>query len=266
MEAAIVTGGSDDPEEWAARARSFGGVAEDYDRYRPGYPDALYADVLALAPGRRVLDAGAGTGRATLGLARAGATVHAVEPDPAMAAVLRDRARELPVTVQEAAFEDCAPAPGSADLVTAAQAWHWVDADAGPRVAARALAAGGVLAVWWNRPGDLVGPVWGAIHDAYARLAPALDRRSALHTHGHAHPESPTAPGFTPWSARDYPWSARYEADSYAAMVATHSDHLRLDPSTRSRLLDAVRRAIDEVGGGQVEYPYLTMLRWAMRR
>jgi len=51
------------------RALSFGQVADDYDRYRPGYPDALYAAVLA----PRMLEAGAGTGRATLALAQRGA-------------------------------------------------------------------------------------------------------------------------------------------------------------------------------------------------
>lgn len=256
------------PDEWAARARSFGAVAEAYDRHRPGYPDAVYRDVLGLVPGRRVLEVGAGTGRATLGLVGAGATVHAVEPDPGMAAVLRERTRGLPVTVQEAAFEDCAPDPGAADLVAAAQAWHWVDPDAGPRVAAAALRPGGVLAAWWNRPGELSGAVWDAVHDVYARVAPDLDRRTRRHTHRHGRPESSgddAPPGFTPWRAADHPWAARYDAETYAALLATHSDHLRLDPDTRARLLDGVRVAIDDAGG-EVEYPYVTMLRWATVR
>lgn len=255
----------DQQAEWAARSRSFGAVAEDYDRYRPGYPAELFADVLALGPGPRVLEAGAGTGRATLGLLRAGATVHAVEPDPAMAAVARRRTAGLPVTLQEAAFERSEPSPGGFDLVTAAQSWHWVDQVAGPAVAARALTGGGVLAIWWNRPSVLEGPVWDAIHEAYARHGPTLEGRKR-HTHIHNQPERsdhPPAPGFEPWTRADYEWTQTYTADDYVAMIVTHSDHIRLDATTRERLVDGVRAAIVEVGGGTLEYPYRTMLSWA---
>jgi SAM-dependent methyltransferase len=251
-------------EEWAARARSFGSVADAYDRHRPGYPAALYADVLALGPGPRVLEAGAGTGRATLGLVEAGATVHAVEPDAEMAAVLRHRTHGLAVTVQQARFEDSVPDPGSADVVTAAQAWHWVDPAAGATVAARALVPGGVLAVWWNRPRELAGPAWEAVHDAYARYAPELDRRRQGHTHTHGVSDG-ALPGFSAWTDATYEWSAVYDATSYTALVSTHSDHIRLDADVRARLLDGVRAAIDDVGGGQIEYPYRTVLRRASR-
>src|SRR3954451_10056897 len=116
------------------RALSFGQVADEYDRYRPGYPDALYDAVSA----PRILEAGAGTGRATLALAQRGANVVAVEPGPAMAAVVRQRTGGLAVEIHESTFEDCAPEPVF-DRVVAAQAWHWVDPERGARPAAAAL-------------------------------------------------------------------------------------------------------------------------------
>ena len=58
-----------------------------YDRRRPGYPAALYADLLALVDrGGRALEAGAGTGKATVTLAHCGLEVVSFEPDQAMAA------------------------------------------------------------------------------------------------------------------------------------------------------------------------------------
>lgn len=247
-------------DEWAQRARSFGQVAELYDQRRPGYPDELYADVLGLAGGGRVLEAGAGTGRATLALARRGASVVAVEPDPAMAAIARQRTQGLAVQVQESAFEDYTVAAGSFDLVVAAQAWHWVDPHRGPAVAARALRRGGALCVWWNRPRELAGPVWDAVHDAYAEHAPALDDREQLRHLPQQEDEVEPAPGFTPWSIRSYDWTAGYDADSYSGLVQTHSNHLLLPAPQRERLAQAIRDAITQVGGGQLTYHYRAVL------
>jgi len=49
------------------RALSFGGVAEAYERFRPGYPMALVDMVMAYGgqPVRTALEFGAGTGKAT---------------------------------------------------------------------------------------------------------------------------------------------------------------------------------------------------------
>jgi len=247
-------------DERAQRARSFGQVAELYDRSRPGYPDALYADVLRLGPGGRVIEAGAGTGRATLALARRGASVVAVEPDPAMAAVARLRVQGMEVAVMESTFEDCTPPAGTFDLVVAAQAWHWVDPERGAAAAARALRPEGALCVWWNRPGERAGPVWDVIDAAYAEHAPALDRRAALRRQPAIEAQAKPAPGFAAWTARTYDWSAIYDAVSYGDLVQTHSDHLQLAAPRRERLVDAIRAAITDAGGGRLEYRYRTLL------
>src|SRR4051812_37134294 len=76
------------------RARSFGAVADTYDRVRPGYPIALVTDVLDFAGGpAEALEIGAGTGKATRAFAQVarGLTITALEPDPAMSAVLTRR-------------------------------------------------------------------------------------------------------------------------------------------------------------------------------
>src|SRR3954447_22875440 len=154
------------------RAQSFGTVAEQYDRYRPGYPDALLDDVLAA----RILEAGAGTGRATRALAERGATIVAVEPDPAMASLVRARTQDLGVEVVVSTFEDYAPAAHAFDRVVAAQAWHWVDKPRAAAVAARALQPDGALCVWWNRARELTGPLWESVHAAYREHAPELEQ------------------------------------------------------------------------------------------
>jgi SAM-dependent methyltransferase len=67
---------------------------ERYARARPGYPPEIFAamrELGGLVAGARVLEVGAGTGQATVGLLAAGAEVTAVEPGPGLAAALRQR-------------------------------------------------------------------------------------------------------------------------------------------------------------------------------
>src|SRR5437763_10771736 len=75
------------------RARVFGEVAGDYADVRAGYADELVTAVFDYL-GRvseRVVEPGAGTGKATEAFAARGVPVTCVEPDPAMARVLRGR-------------------------------------------------------------------------------------------------------------------------------------------------------------------------------
>src|SRR5690242_27915 len=74
-------------------ASSFGAAAVAYAEHRPDYAPAAVRWALEPAPGPRVLDLGAGTGKLTGTLLALGVEVIAVEPDPAMLTELR---RTLP--------------------------------------------------------------------------------------------------------------------------------------------------------------------------
>jgi SAM-dependent methyltransferase len=138
-----------------AHARGFDAWAGDYDRYRPGYPDELFeliAQQLPLPRQPHAVDLGAGTGRASLAMAELGWRVTAVEPGKPMLDVLRGRASNqgLLISTVQASAEETGLDPASADLVTAAQAFHWFDKDRALREAARILKPSGGLALFWN--------------------------------------------------------------------------------------------------------------------
>jgi SAM-dependent methyltransferase len=138
-----------------ARARSFDAWAGDYDRFRPGYPDALFETIaaqLTLPPTPLVVDLGAGTGRASMAMASRRWRVTAVEPGKPMLDVLRGRAANegLLISTVQASAEETGLDPASTDLVTAAQAFHWFDQQHALSEMARILKPGGGLALFWN--------------------------------------------------------------------------------------------------------------------
>jgi SAM-dependent methyltransferase len=252
------------------RRLSFGSVAEDYDRARPSYPAALVDDVLALVPATppaRVLEAGAGTGKATVLLAARGAAVIAVEPDPGMAAVARRNCAPWPaVRVDEAEFERWDPEGDGFSLVVCAQAWHWLDPGARYVRARAALADGGALAVFWNRPEWERCPLRAELDAAYREVRfagspgpmhPAATAAADLSTDW-AH-EIAEAGGFADPEVRAYRWSAAYSTAQYLDLISTHSDHIVLDEARRAALLGAVAAVLDRHGGG-LELPYVTTL------
>ncbi len=141
-------------------AAQFASVADAYERGRPDYGPAVVgalAAELGLAPGARVLDLAAGTGKLTRALVAEGLDVVAVEPQ----APMRERlAASIGVErVREGLAEAIPLADTSLDAVTVADGFHWFNQAEALREIRRVLRPGGGLAVLTTVP-DWSGASW----------------------------------------------------------------------------------------------------------
>jgi SAM-dependent methyltransferase len=126
----------------------------DYARARPSYPPAVLDLIVretGLRPGADVVDVGAGTGILTALLLDRGFRVVAVEPNRAMAAAAegalgtRPGYRGVAGSAEETTLDEA-----SADLVVAAQAFHWFDPARAGAELRRILRPPRWAAVLWN--------------------------------------------------------------------------------------------------------------------
>jgi SAM-dependent methyltransferase len=133
----------------------FTGLAADYSKYRPGYSASVLAALLALMPKPAgeidAVDVGAGTGIWTRMLASRGLrSVVAVEPNDDMRAHGARDSEGTAIRWRKGSGEETGLDAGSADLLTMASSFHWVDFERGTAEFHRVLRPGGRFVALWN--------------------------------------------------------------------------------------------------------------------
>jgi len=261
------------------RRLSFGSVAELYDSSRPSYPDALVDDALAYAPARddgpvRVVEVGAGTGKATVLFAARGASLLAIEPDPEMAAIARRNTEAYAmVDVLGTEFESWDVGEERFELLICAQAWHWISPGVRMSKAHEALVDRGAMALFWNRPIWESCELADALRAAYADTVPEFGEMPGPMHPSHTDPLSSwgaygedldIAHGFESEPVRVYHWLSEYTSGEYVRLLQTHSDHIVLPEAQRAALFEAIQAVIN-AAGGTIGLTHRTHL-WLARR
>jgi len=233
-------------DEKRGPADSFALVAGSYERGRPGYPDEAVRWLVGDEP-VDVVDLGAGTGKLTRSLVALGHRVTAIEPLPEMLELLPAAAPGAFAILGNA---EIIPLPdASADVVTAAQAFHWFDhAVALPEIA-RVLRPGGRLALVWNTRDDREPWV--------ARLSSTIGSETIAR--GDA--EEPIAASglFGPVERETFSSVQRLDRATLRDLVLSRSYCDVKPPAERDAILAEVEQLFDEhASGGVLELPYVT--------
>jgi len=250
----------EEEDERVRHSSSFGVAAAAYAEHRPGYALAAVRWALQPAPGLRVLDLGAGTGKLTEALVALGADVIAVEPDTAMLAELR---RGLPAAWAMSGRAEEIPLPdASVDAVLAGHSLHWFDMDvAGPEIA-RVLVPGGILAGLWNVLDDRVDWVAGLERVGGSAAVGPRDTFSGWRSAtARAYLPNPGAAArFGSPEQAEFPHRQRRTVDSLVDALATRAGVLVMSDEERQTTLDHIRAFLANTPetAGDFDLPMLT--------
>lgn len=218
-------------------ARGFQQGANAYERGRPSYDPAVVKwlwQELRLGPGRTVLDVAAGTGKLTRELVPSGAEVIAVEPVPAMRAVLEQvvpDARALDGTAESLPIDD-----GAVDAITAASAFHWFDGPAAAAEFHRVLRQGGRVALLWNRR-RLDQPIHRSVDEIIARYR----RRTPSNHRGEWREPLESGGLFAPAAERQVPFEQILDVDRFVDRFSSISFVAALSDGEREGVLERLR-------------------------
>ncbi|MGW3043365.1 class I SAM-dependent methyltransferase [Kitasatospora sp. NPDC001159] len=250
-----------DNDQRLLHASSFGAAAAAYAEHRPDYAQDAVRWALDPAPGPRVLDLGAGTGKLTATLIAMGVEVIAVEPDPAMLTELRC---SLPAVRALSGSAEAIPLPdASVDAVLSGNAMHWFDmAVAGPEIA-RVLAPGGVLAGLWNVMDDRAEWVAGLARvSGSAAIGPRDTPASWRAETAGAHlPKNGAAARFGSPEQALFPHGQRRTADSLVETLGTRAGMLVMPEPEREAALGRIREFLagrPETAHGEFTLPMMT--------
>ena len=174
----------------------FSAAAAEYATFRPRYPASLFEFVASLPTNRRtVWDCATGNGQAAVPLAEHFDRVIATDASAEQIAhaTAHDRVTYRVALADESGLDDA-----SADLVTVAQALHWLPLERFFAEVRRVVVPGGILAVWcYSRLtidatidpviehyyADLCGPYWSPeralVDQGYRTIAMPIDEVAA---------------------------------------------------------------------------------------
>ncbi len=260
--------GTESGKGWERNDRTFfDEIVTNYDKVRWGYPDELYRDIIRYSEqekGKKALEIGAGTGKATDRFLNLGYDVTAVEMGVNMTEFLLERFKGYTnFNVITATFEDALLEDADYDLIYAASAFHWVDSEIGCPKAYRHLKKGGTFALFRNNPIPADGEelyeeiqsVYEKYYNSYytSRKRPVKRSREDFLKPSEIYKsfrfEGLEQYGFDEVTMKLYDASFTYNADDYISLIDTYSDHRGLPEDNRAALYAGIREAIVRHGG-----------------
>ncbi len=239
---------------WIKQSKSFNEVANYYDTFRPSYPSELIDCIVtnsALHTESKILEIGAGSGKASELFLDRGYELLCIEPGPQLAELGMQKHKDKKVQYVVTRFEDWEDSRKDNDLVFSAQAYHWVPQPEGYKKCAEVLKPQGKLALFWNfyLCGDSESDQeiaklcrrYNAFTMSSKEEIDQIINRTSAEISGSGYFDVP--------SIHLFPWSHQEDVDSFIGFLNTASSFLVLPESEQRELTTKLRMLFSKNGG-----------------
>ncbi|MDR3085165.1 MAG: methyltransferase domain-containing protein [Christensenellaceae bacterium] len=242
----------------------FDSIPEEFDRWRPRYCEELFADLIRyadLGSGKAALEVGPGTGQATEPILKTGCSYLAIELGENFTEFMKRRfGAYANFRIVNADFEIHDFSGERFDLLYSAAAFQWIPEKIGYPRAFELLKSGGTFAMFLTPPdlrpdgGYIDEPLNSRIQEVYAEFFhPETNYICSLDY------DAREKYGFIDLERREYHTTREFDADSFVAHIATHSDHITLREPYRTKFFEGVRNAILDAGNKLTLYEKPTL-------
>jgi len=212
----------------------FDRLAEAYRKFRIGYsPQTI--DALCRESAGDILDAATGTGLLAELLRPRVARVVGMDISWPMIS-------EMTPPVLVAAAERLPLRGASFDMVTCAEAFHWLDRPRATAEFRRVLRPGGLIALIWKGPAD--GQPYRPLSHAVFQEITGRPYRSAL-------PPEILEEMVAGWRSEQFEWEVEWTVDRYVGCLSSWEAMRQQLGPLRVQFLDAFRLRLEQVVGGR---------------
>jgi len=246
----------------------FDSIVTEYEFVRPEWISAIYDDIFKYTKsniGKNAIEVGVGTRKATIPFLNMGYNITAIEINPSMAEYSKNRFNNYSnFNVVISSFEDAVLEKNSFDLIYAASAFHWVDAEIGLPKALRLLKKDGTIALFrYNEIASVDDALYNKIRQLHNQYydrfyeIPYQEPVRKIHSDFYKPVEiykgfrfyDLQSFGFHDVTMKFYDVTLEYTADKYIALLDTLSDHRNLPEDVKVPFYSKTKEAIENSGG-----------------
>jgi protein-L-isoaspartate O-methyltransferase len=249
---------------------SFDIFADNYHSVRPGYPAQLFKDIneqCGIGKDSRLLEIGAGSGIATVELAKLGCQIIAIEPGSNLATIAKKQTKQFKnVEVFEGTFEKFQTTK-KFDVILAFTSFHWLDEGDKYQQILDLLNSSGDLVLVWNSFFQSDSPVTIEVNRAYNELLPDIYPKESivadvnegvLSKLNNREQEAIANRLFCAVFLQKYLTIYNYDEQTYPKLLNTYPKIIEVEKKKRLRFLKHIAEIIKRYG--KITVPVLTTM------
>ncbi|MBA4319931.1 MAG: hypothetical protein C0412_16145 [Flavobacterium sp.] len=247
---------------------SFDIFANNYDDVRPGYPAQMYEDIQKIcdvSAQSRLLEIGAGSGIATVELAKFGCQIVGIEPGSNLVTIAkRKTAKHANIEIKEVMFEEFESAE-KFDVVLALTSFHWISEYMKYKKVFDSLNDNGSFVLVWNSFFQSDSLAAQEINALYQEILPDVYppsdvdvNISVLSKLNSREREIHESDLFYIHFLRKYVTVCNYDSKTYPKLLNTFPKIIKTDKKRRQEFLDRVGLVVKKYG--KISIPLLTTL------